>query len=145
MPTYIYKNSAEYARILNVSDAVHNIRSLYKLLSSYRDRPIQNTVKHLRWNVLQNLSAGAQPEFFQKHLVNKKRKTGLAGKHFGVFSLHTLKTKFLVEPFTKKWTQSVFSILKRAVDPPFSPPPSSCTPEIVAEYTSITLNMCKYP
>ena len=74
MPTYIYKNSAEYARILNVSDAVHNIRSLYKLLSSYRDRPIQNTVKHLRWNVLQNLSAGAQPEFFQKHLVNKKRK-----------------------------------------------------------------------
>ena len=42
--------------------------SLYKLLSSYRDRPIRNTAKHLRWNVLQNLSAGEQPEFFQKHL-----------------------------------------------------------------------------
>ena len=31
-------NSAEHARILNVSDPVHSIRSLYKLMSSYRDR-----------------------------------------------------------------------------------------------------------
>ena len=30
------KQSAEYARILNLSDAVHSIRSQYKLLSSYR-------------------------------------------------------------------------------------------------------------
>ena len=45
---YLKKQSAEYARIiLNVSDAVHNIRSL-NLLSSYQDRCIQNTVKHLR-------------------------------------------------------------------------------------------------
>ena len=48
----IYLN-AEYARILDVSDAVNSIRSLYKLLSSYRDKRIQNTVKHIRWNVLQ--------------------------------------------------------------------------------------------
>ena len=41
------KQSAEYVRILNMSDAVHSIRSLYKLLSSYQDRHIQNTVKHL--------------------------------------------------------------------------------------------------
>ena len=47
------KNSAKYARILNASDAVHSIRSLHKLLSSYRDRRIQNTVKHLKWRVLQ--------------------------------------------------------------------------------------------
>ena len=32
---YLKKQSAECARILNVSDAVHSIRSLYKLLSSY--------------------------------------------------------------------------------------------------------------
>ena len=32
------KNSAEYARILNVSDTVHSIKSLHKLLSSCRDR-----------------------------------------------------------------------------------------------------------
>ena len=50
---YLKKQGAEYARILDVSDAVHSIRSLYKLLSSYRDRRIQNTVKHLRWSVLQ--------------------------------------------------------------------------------------------
>ena len=31
------KTSAEFARILNVSDAVQSIRSLYKLLSSYDD------------------------------------------------------------------------------------------------------------
>ena len=50
---YLKKQSAEYARILNVLDAVHSIRSLYKLLSSYRDRRVQNTVKHLRWSILQ--------------------------------------------------------------------------------------------
>ena len=50
---YLKKQSAGYARILNVSDAVHSIRSLYKLLTSYQDRRIQNTVKHLRWSVLQ--------------------------------------------------------------------------------------------
>ena len=43
---YLKKQSAEYARItLNLSDALHSIRSL-SLLSSYRR--IQNTVKHLR-------------------------------------------------------------------------------------------------
>ena len=49
---YLKKQSTEYARILNVPDAVHSVRSLYKLLSSYRDRRIQNTVKHLKWSVL---------------------------------------------------------------------------------------------
>ena len=45
---YLKKQSAEYTRIiLNVSDAVHIIRSLI-LLSSYQDRRIQNTVKHFR-------------------------------------------------------------------------------------------------
>ena len=39
------KQSAKYARIiLNVSDVVHNIRSL-NLLSSFRDRCIQNTAQ----------------------------------------------------------------------------------------------------
>ena len=30
------KQSAEYARIPNVSDAIHSLRSLYKLLSIYK-------------------------------------------------------------------------------------------------------------
>ena len=45
---YLEKQIAEYARILHVSDTVHSIRSLYKLLSIYGDRHIQNTVKYLR-------------------------------------------------------------------------------------------------
>ena len=50
---YLKKQSAEYAIIiLNVSDAVHSIMSL-NLLSSYRGRCIQHTVKHLRQSVLQ--------------------------------------------------------------------------------------------
>ena len=50
---YMRKQRAECARILIVSDAVLNTKSLYKLLHSYRDTCIQNTVKHLRWSVLQ--------------------------------------------------------------------------------------------
>ena len=41
------KKSAEYARILSVSDAVHSIRLLYKLLSSYRERDVFRTL----WNI----------------------------------------------------------------------------------------------
>ena len=46
---YLKKNkqTAEYARILNVSDAVHNIRSLYKLMSSYRDRDVFRTMLNI--------------------------------------------------------------------------------------------------
>ena len=44
------KQSAEYPE---VSDAVHTIKLLYKLLSRYRDRHIQNTDKHLRWSLFQ--------------------------------------------------------------------------------------------
>ena len=90
-------NLLEYARILNVSDAVHSVKSRNKLLSSYRDRRIQSTVKHLRWSVLQkelSLSAGAQAEIFQsrksfvevghfdKYFVKNTRKKSLARKRF---------------------------------------------------------------
>ena len=102
---YLQKQSAEYTRILNISDAVHSIRSLYKLLSSYRDRRIQNTVKHLRFSFLQkeypncrcatkNVSGkgvgkrvgvvelGQFDKTFVKH--NRKRDPGII--HFEVFS-----------------------------------------------------------
>ena len=45
---YQNKQSSEYAKILNVSDAVHSIRLLCKSLSIYRDKHIQNTVKNSR-------------------------------------------------------------------------------------------------
>ena len=89
---------AEYARILNmsddISDVVHSIRSLYKLLISYRDRNIQNIVKHLRRSVLQKKRWNQESGHFDKRFVKNTRKRGLAGKHFGVFSA-TLKTAFL--------------------------------------------------
>ena len=50
---YLKKKSAEYAKIIvNVSDAVHSIRSLYNFLSRHRDIHIQNTVRYFRWGVL---------------------------------------------------------------------------------------------
>ena len=61
------KQSTEFARIMNVSDVVYSIMSLYKLLSSYWDRCIHNNVKHLGRSILQKelMSAGVQPEIFQ--------------------------------------------------------------------------------
>ena len=47
----IYQNkqkSAEYVKILNVSGAVHSIRSLYKLLSSYRDKDLFRTLPNIQ-------------------------------------------------------------------------------------------------
>ena len=44
----IMLNMLEYARILNVSDAVHNIRSLCKLLSSYRERERERDTERQR-------------------------------------------------------------------------------------------------
>ena len=48
---WIWKNS-EYIRWST------HIRSLYKLLSSYQDRCIENTVKHLRWSVCKRQRGG---------------------------------------------------------------------------------------
>ena len=42
------KNSAECARILNVSDAVHNIRWLYRLQCSYQDRDLFRTLTSIQ-------------------------------------------------------------------------------------------------
>ena len=45
---YLNRQSFEYASILNVSDAVHITRPLFKLLSTYRDRISEYTLKNLR-------------------------------------------------------------------------------------------------
>ena len=44
---YLKNQHGEYARILNVSDSVHSIRSLYKLLSSYRDTDVFRTLSNI--------------------------------------------------------------------------------------------------
>ena len=44
---YLKNQSAKYSRILNVSDTAHSVRSLYKLLSSYRDRDVFRTLSNI--------------------------------------------------------------------------------------------------
>ena len=80
-----------------------------------------------------------------------------AGKHFGVFLI--LKTTFWMENLTQWWMQlgpffqksrflknHRFSINRFSKRPgEASPLPPSCVPVYVAEYTSISLNMPKYP
>ena len=44
---YLKNQHSEYARTLNVSDSVHSIRSLYKLLSSYRDTDVFRTLSNI--------------------------------------------------------------------------------------------------
>ena len=44
---YLKKHTAEYARILSVSDAVYSIKSLNKLLSSNRDRGVFKTLPNI--------------------------------------------------------------------------------------------------
>ena len=62
---HLKKQSTGYARILNVSLAVHSIRSLYKLQSSYRDRDVFRTLSNMAYFSKRSLSAGAQSEIFQ--------------------------------------------------------------------------------
>ena len=40
------KQSAGYARILNVSDVVHSMKSLYKLFSNYQNRDVFRTLSN---------------------------------------------------------------------------------------------------
>ena len=44
---YLNKLSSEYSGILNVSDVVHSIRSMYKVLSNYRDRGVFRTLSNI--------------------------------------------------------------------------------------------------
>ena len=44
---YLDKQRSEYARILNVSDAVLSVKSQYKLLSRYRDRDVFRTLSNI--------------------------------------------------------------------------------------------------
>ena len=46
------KQNSEYVRILNVSDAVHKVTAQI-IEQSSRQRRIHNTVKHLKWSILQ--------------------------------------------------------------------------------------------
>ena len=44
---YLKKQSAENGRIVDGSDAIYDIRSLYKLLNSYQDRDVFRTLLNI--------------------------------------------------------------------------------------------------
>ena len=99
--TYLKKQGIEYVRILNVSDPVHSIRSLYKLLSSYRDRDIFRTLSNIErlakrsmpeCRCTTRLFQGRRGRFvelghFDKLFIKNTRKRDPTRKHFEVFSL----------------------------------------------------------
>ena len=89
---------AEYARILNmsddISDVVHSIRSLYKLLISYRDRNIQNIVKHLRRSVLQKKKDGTRNQGTSTNVSSKTQEKEASQENILEFFLLLLKLHF---------------------------------------------------
>ena len=44
---YLNKQSSKRARILNASDAVHIIRSLFKVLSNFQDKSVFRTLLNI--------------------------------------------------------------------------------------------------
>ena len=103
------------------------IRSLYKLLSSYWIRHIQNIVIHLRLVVLQKeqcVSTFVQPEIlqgregfvelgqFNKNFIEITRKKTSQRNILQFFPLNILKTTSWIENLTQRSTQSGFFSLK---------------------------------
>ena len=116
------KNSAEYAWILNVSDAVHNITvQITEQLSRQRYSEHCQTFKmecfskkNNAWGQMcnQKLFRTGGGRFvklghFDKHFIKNTRKRGPTRKHFlEIFLLGTRKTTFWIENLTQRWTQS---------------------------------------
>ena len=116
---YLNKKSSEYAKILNVSDAVHSIRSLYKLLSRSRQTYSEHCQKFKIERFTKTVMAECRHTTRKfsgqgrtrgtrtlREILSKTRKKGSAGKYFVFFLLDTLKTTFQMENLTQTWTQS---------------------------------------
>ena len=93
---YLNKHSSGYAIILNATDAVYSIRSLSKLLSSYRDRSLLEHYQTLKMKLFANIiikyfrNISRQGRFrgtthFDKYFVVNTRKKDPARKHFKIF------------------------------------------------------------
>ena len=68
---YLNTQSSESAKILNFSDAVHNIRSLYKLLSSDRGRGVFNYCQTFKKkSFAKRIIQGQQPDFSRRGKVS---------------------------------------------------------------------------
>ena len=173
MPAYTWKKpGVEYAKILNVSDVVHSIRSaLYKLLGSCQTKTYSQhcqTFKMERfckksnvWGQMHNQKCFrakdwrrwfVELEHFDKHSSKTQEKETPQGNILEIFFLDTLKTTLWMENLTQRWAQSgpfflkpghFFQFSETAVEA--SPLPPCCASVNVDEYASISLNMPKYP
>ena len=102
---YLKKQSAEYTRILNVSDAVYSIKVTVQFTDVFR------TLSNISDGMFCKKNAGAQPEIvqgregegggevvelghFNKHFVKNTRKRGPTGKHLRFFSYILLQLHF---------------------------------------------------
>ena len=121
---YVNKQSSKYARILNVSDAVHTTRSQHKLQSSYRNTDVLITLSNISDGAFGKRNNARVPVRSQKFfrawtvlwnkgtLINISSKTQEKRKHFAVFLQDNLKITFWMENVTQKWTQSWSFFLK---------------------------------
>ena len=135
---YLKTQNPECARILTVSvhDAVHSIRSLHKLLSSYWGRGVFRTLlniwdgafckKNNAWVKVHNQKffrgRFAEKGHFDKDFVKSTRKCSPAGKHFGVFLPRYFKNYMLTGKSNPKMNtiraflskiRTIFSIFKK--------------------------------
>ena len=114
MPAYTLIN-----RVLNVAHAVHSIRSLYKLLSSYRDREVSRSLSNIYDGVFhkknnnwmqahnQTFLMAWEISWNQGTLISISSKThfvkkGPRGKYLGVFSSRYSENYILNGKFNPK-------------------------------------------
>ena len=92
-------NNAEYARILNVSDAVGHCTNYWEVIETDMYSKHCQTFKIQHFAKIIMPECRAQPEFFRaegwvfvelghfdKHFVKNAQKVEPVGKHFGIFS-----------------------------------------------------------
>ena len=86
---YLHKQSSAYARILNVSNAEHSLRSLYKLLSSYQQTYLERCQTGRQRFAKRIMLESGSLGHFDKHFVKNTRK-----KTLEFFLVDALKTSF---------------------------------------------------
>ena len=69
---YLNKQSFEFARVLKVCAAVYSKRSLYKLLSSYRDRSLSKHCQAFKMKCFANRTNALAQAHNQKFFQGKK-------------------------------------------------------------------------
>ena len=125
---YLNKQSSEYVRILNISNVVHSITSLYKLLSSYRDRSVFIIMPECGCATRNIQGRGDFVELGHFDFVKNTRGKDSTGNFLSFFSQIFSKLHFqwkinpmvdTIKTFLSK-SKHFFDFLKRAGRPPLT-------------------------